>query len=170
MIVDVYAKALFNLAKDHEKWLRELEDLSTIFNTGLLNFFSSPLISLNQKETVLTKTLKEQLDPELLNFILILLKKKRFHYFPDIVQAYKAKVYDKMGIIDGLLITPRVVTEDTKKSLADKWGMLLDKKIIMKEEIDQSLIGGGIFKFKDKRIDFSLRGKLERLQRTMRTS
>lgn len=168
MIVDVYAKALYNLATDLEEWLLDLEALSALFRPKLLNLFSSPLLSWTQKNLILTRALKGKLPFELLNFILILIKKKRFAYFHEIVQAYKAKVYDKLGKIEGIIITPYAIDEETKKSLEDHWTKLLDKKVIMKEEVDASLIGGGILKFKDKRVDFSLHGKLMRLKRNMR--
>ena len=169
MIADRYTRALFHLEKDPEEWLKELEGLTAIFNAKLMAYFTSPLVGWKEKEALLTKALKDKLDnPKLLHFLRLLLKKKRFAYLPEIVERFKSMVYKKLGMVEGVLVVPSPIDEETKKQMADKWEKLLGKKILLQEKMDKSLIGGGVFMFDHQRIDFSLKGKLERLQKSLR--
>lgn len=131
-------------------------------------YFTYPLVDWRQKTAILTKHLKDEIAPDLLHFLSLLLKKNRFGYFPEVVERFKQKVYEKQGIVEGRLVTPFPVDDETRKKLADKWAILLDKKILMQEAIDKGLIGGGIFMFGDRQIDFSLKGKLQQLRHNLR--
>ena len=167
-----YAKALFNLASKQnteELWLESLLSLRQFINENskLHDYFTSPLPSPEKKEATFVKLFKPHLEAETLNFILILLKKNRFTEFNSIVRAFKKMVFNKFGKLQGMITTPTPLDDKSKEALIVEWGKILNKKIVLDETIDPTLIGGGILSFENKRIDFSLKGKLQKLQNNL---
>lgn len=167
-----YAKALFNLAckqNKEELWLESLLSLREFINQNskLYDYFNSPLPSPEKQEAAFVKLFKPHLEAEVLNFVLILLKKRRFTEFNGIACAFKKMVFNKFGMLQGAIATPTPLDEKSKEALIAEWGAILNKKIVLDETIDPTLIGGGVLSFENKRIDFSLKGKLQKLQNNL---
>lgn len=167
-----YAKALFNLANKQgmlQEWMESLIDLNDFINQNskLQDYFTSPLPSPEKQEATFLKLFKPYLTAEPLNFILILLRKKHFAEFNDIVSAFKKMAFDKLGLLQGVISTPTPLNVHSKEALMNEWGKILNKKIVLDEAIDPTLIGGGVLTFENKRIDFSLKGKLQKLQNNL---
>lgn len=167
-----YAKALFNLGTKQNKlqeWLESLFGLNDFINQNskLLDYFTSPIPSSEKQEATLIKLFKPFLTTEPLSFLLILLRKRRFNKLNEIIRLYKKMVFEKQGMLQGVISTPFPLNSDEKELLANEWGKILNKKIVLDEAIDSTLIGGGVLSFENKRIDFSLKGKLQKLQNNL---
>lgn len=163
-----YAQALFNLAKEQnglEEWLSLLEALQLLFtdHPKIFQFFTSPIVSIEEKENLLNRHFKPHLPQTMLNFLNHLLKKKQFASFFQIFQSYKKLVHSALGIAEGHIVTTTPLDQMDKELL----NRIINKKIELKEEVDPTLIGGGILTIDGQRIDFSLKGKLERLKRSV---
>lgn len=172
MINERYAKALFNLAYNQNKlksWLDQLLSLQDFIhqNAKLYDYFTSPILSHEKQEATFIKLFKSYLDTELLHFFQILLRKRRFSGFNCIVSAFKKLAFEKLGLLEGVITTPTPLKEQSKEALVTEWSKILNKKIILNEAIDPALIGGGILSFKNKQIDFSLKGKLQKLENNL---
>jgi F0F1-type ATP synthase delta subunit len=77
---------------------------------------------------------------------------------------------EKQGIVHAILITK----SGNAGSLADAVRSLLEKKydtsIDLEEKADPSVLGGAILTIADERIDLSVRGALEQLERSLSAS
>lgn len=167
-----YAKALFNLGTKQNKlqeWLESLLNLNDFINQNskLYDYFTSPIPSPKKQEATFINLFKPYLTAEPLNFILILLRKNRFKELNEIMHLFKKMVFEKLGLLQGLITTPLPLNANEKESLVNEWSKILNKKIILDEAIDPTLIGGGVLSFENKRIDFSLKGKLQKLQNNL---
>lgn len=167
-----YAKALFTLGNKQNKlqeWLDDLSSLNDFINENdkLYDYFTSPIPSAEKQEETFRKLFKSYLTTEPLNFLLILLQKRRFKELNGIMKSFKKMVFDKLGLLQGLITTPTPLNESSKDALINEWGKILNKKIVLDESIDPTLIGGGILSFENRRIDFSLKGKLQKLQNNL---
>jgi F-type H+-transporting ATPase subunit delta len=167
-----YAKALFNLgAKENklQEWLESLLNLNDFINQNskLYDYFTSPILSSEKQEATFINLFKPYLSPEPFNFILVLLRKRRFKELNEIMRLFKKMVFEKLGLLQGLITTPFPLNANEKESLVNEWSKILNKKIVLDEAIDPTLIGGGVLSFENKRIDFSLKGKLQKLQNNL---
>lgn len=157
--------------QEREEQLREFELLLDLLkkNPKLLNFFSSSQISKDEKEQVLKKSLSGQFSPNVLRSLYFLIEKGRFIYLPQIIKEYRRKVIEELGVIEARLITPMAVQQATKEKLKGKLENAYKKKIALTEEIDPELVGGGILFIANRMLDFSVKGKLDRLKEDLLT-
>ncbi len=174
-MINSRAKALFTLGDKQNKlqdWLESLSSVNDFINQNpaLYDYFASPLPSPEKQELTFTKLFKPYLEKEPLNFILVLLKKRSFKELNCILRAFKKMAFDKLGIMQGQITTPLPLEANAKQALMTEWGKILNKKIVLDEKIDPTLIGGGVLSFDNRRIDFSLKGKLQQLQNNLERS
>lgn len=167
-----YSQGLFKLhsSKDErESLLKDLEQIVSVFNQfpQCALFFSSPIIDIERKEKVLQRILKNGSEGNLIPFLSTLLKKRRFNNLPEIVKELRKKVSQDLGVLEGRLITSDPIDGDTKKELVRKLEQKYRKKILLKEEIDPQLIGGGMLIVGNDMVDFSIRNKLENLKENL---
>lgn len=167
-----YAKALFNLTEGNahlEKLMTEIKALSELFcrNPLFFRFFNSPKPSTQEKERVLNKSLENRLDAKLIHFLTFLLIKGRFSAFPEIAKAYCQMVKEKLGVEEGFLALAKAVDSSQIEQLQAVLKKNINKKVTIKETIDPSLIGGGILRVSNRYLDFSLKGKLDKLKKDL---
>ena len=67
------------------------------------------------------------------------------------------------------LITPTGDAGPLKKTVTDMLKKKLGKEVEVEEQADASIIGGAILQFGDERIDLSVRGSLQDLERQLTT-
>lgn len=169
IVASRYSKALFELGSSKEQrleYLNTLKQLASFLNkeNKIMNFFISPQIAFEQKKTVLEKTLAGFFDENFLSFFSFLLEKGRFSCLPEIIKKYEEKVKEESGIVDGHLVTATPIESKLLNELKTKLQEIYKKQIILTEETDPQLIGGGILYLGNQLLDFSIKGKLERLK------
>lgn len=164
-----YSKALFRVASSDKQLEEHLEAL-TLFvqvlneSPHLMEFFSSPQLSREQKEKSFEKVLEGHFTPNFLSFLSLLLDRRRFYCLPEILREYRRMVSEKLGFFDARLITAVPMDDKTKEMLKTKLEKIYGKIIKMKEEIDPQIIGGGVLILDHTLIDFSIRGKIAKLK------
>lgn len=173
-IAVLYAKALFNLTDTADNaaaysLLKAMEQLVDIVTgePAISRFFFSPEVSHKQKELLIEENFSGYCDPLLIRFLIVLLERRRFTYLSHIAKEYRGMVDKKFGVEQGRLITPEPVESATKEKLEKKWEKLYGTKLELREEIDPSLIGGGILLVADHQIDFSIKGQLSKLKKNL---
>lgn len=168
-VAERYAKALFNLVASKEHMLARKEVLSEIvllfekkprFRTFLLN----PEISKYNKKNLLQKGIS---DPQLLDFLFLLLEKGKFKYLPEIADKYYRMISDYSRIIEAILVTATAIDSGLKAKLKERLEKSYEKEINIHEKIDPQLIGGAILIIGNKIIDFSIEGRLEGMKKTL---
>lgn len=166
-----YSKALFNLTKSSEELLRSLpDDLADIAllmkNTPRLqHFLSDPKIDIAVKEQLLQKCLQRPLPPILLRFIFLLAPRNRLPYLAKITQEYRSMAIDSLGIMEATVVTAVPMTPSMLETLRDKIAKEYRRSVVLKEKIDPQIIGGVIVLFADYMIDWSIKGRLARLEK-----
>lgn len=164
-----YSKALFQLASTKEERQKLLDEMDKFIHVlknapDSLHFLSLPQISPAKKNQLIKMGLGKHFDPLFLEFVNYLFEKRRFQFLPDIFDSFRKMVEKEQGIIEGNLVTAEAVEKDLKEKLKKELEKIYQKEIILNEEIDPGLLGGGILTIANHLIDFSVRGKLERLK------
>jgi ATP synthase F1 delta subunit len=171
-VAATYGSALFEVARDLnmiDTVGEELTALDRIFRDEP-DFFSlvcSPGIDAVGKKNALKAVLEDRIAKELLNFLFILIDKRRIGGFPAIVKAYHAQVNANLGISIGTVYSAVPLSENRRKRLEEETGKLLKKNVRLDNLIDGNLIGGVRIFIEGKLIDASVRKRLDTLKEQM---
>jgi ATP synthase F1 delta subunit len=168
-IAATYGSALFEAARDLDKIDaigEELAALDRIFRDEP-DFFSlvcSPGIDAVGKKDAVKAVLEGRVTKELLNFLFILIDKRRIGGFHAIVKAYQTQVNANLGISIGTAYSAVPLSESRIKRLEEETGKLLKKNVRLDNLIDDDVIGGVRIFIEGKLIDASVRKRLDTMK------
>ena len=164
-IARVYAKAYMEAVKEAKVNLKrvqmEVELLSKLLEDELFsNFIRSPLLTKEFKEDVIRLVFSKTSTPTL-NLLLRLARGNRLEILPTVLSLLR-EYLDEMK---GFLRIEMVVAKKPSAVTVRRWERLLseklNRKVLLKVDMDPELLGGGMLMMEGKAIDFSLRRKLE---------
>ena len=165
LVANRYASALFEAGIDLEKiniFNDELDFLGKVFKEEekLLQILHHPKIGKAEKRDLMDSLFKDKLSEEMINFLYILIDKRRDGHILEIVDEYKKMFNKHQNIIKVIAITAVPMEDRAKEKLTVVLKDKLDKTIELTNEIDQGLIGGVLLKVEDKLIDGTIKGQL----------
>lgn len=173
LIAQRYSDALVSIAKEgkltYTKISTDLTAINEILSQSkdLKEFLLNPLISNEDKKDVVDNVFSNEVDVLIVNFLKILIDKKRFNIFNEIINAYN-KALDDINNISRVMVTSAVVmSEDSKKKLKVKLEEKLKKNVVLDLNINTDIIAGLVIRIGDNVIDMSLKHKLEDLSRNI---
>lgn len=164
-----YGKALFEAAADLNKEdaiLDELQGISGVFQRDpqFREFFNTPVISGLEKKQVLESVFGGQISRETLNFLMILIDKRRMTSFPRIVKEYQKLITQEHGISPGTVYSAEPLTDIQISSFEEKTSKLLKKNVKLVNKTDAFLLGGVKIFVDGKVIDASVRKQLQDIE------
>ena len=172
LVANRYASALFQAGMDLEKikqFNEELDFIESVFSgeEKLLQILDHPKIRESEKRELIDSLFKERLSEEMINFLYILIDKRRQGYILEIVQEYRLLFNKHENIIKVVAITAVPMEDKAKDKLILVLKDKLKKTIELTNEIDKKLIGGVLLKVEDKLIDGTVKGQLESIGRVI---
>ncbi|NLB88132.1 MAG: F0F1 ATP synthase subunit delta [Syntrophomonadaceae bacterium] len=164
-----YAEAFFSIAQDHGKIDQYQQELELIVNTikesdMLREYLGHLLIPAKDKKESITKIFGNNISQITLNFLLMVIDKKREVYIEAIVEEYKELADISRNIAKAELVSAQEVSEDELNTLAQKLSASTGKTVQLKQILDPSLIGGVKLRIGDQIIDGTVAKKLEMLK------
>jgi F-type H+-transporting ATPase subunit delta len=170
-IARVYATALFGAAKDKGK-LDVIRDQLGAFadalaeNRDMQLFFFSPYFSSAEKEDGLRKAVADA-EPELLNFLLLLIEKHRMPVLFRIRRQYDA-LWAKENKRLGVTVTSAVeldpeIAERIGKEIEEQTGNTVE----LQSKVDPDILGGLVLQVGNMVLDTSIRNRLEKLRKSV---
>lgn len=167
-----YALALFEAALDLDKikiFKEELDFLERVFQEDreLIQILKHPRIKKDDKKDLIRKIFKENVSGEIINFLYILVDKRRETYILDIIKEYMQIFNEHENIVKVVAMTAVPMEEKSKDNLVVVLGKKLNKTIEIENKIDPSVIGGVLLKIENKIVDGTLKGQLESIGRAI---
>ena len=166
-----YAKALFDLSLEKGQLNEVKNDLDQIIgikNKDLDLYLSSPVIKSEKKTAVFELIFSKHVTPLTLSFFKLVFAKGRSIAMAEIIEAFVEMFRKEKGIQVVEMTTAVPISLELKqsilKSLTDI-NMLKDKKIELKEKVDESIIGGMVVQIEDKLFDASIKHDLQFIKR-----
>ncbi|MEO8689915.1 MAG: ATP synthase F1 subunit delta [Solirubrobacteraceae bacterium] len=168
-IASVYARSLFEVAKEHGK-LDEVRDQLGEFadtldsNQEMQVFFFSPYFSTPEKEDGLD-TVVTGAEPILQNFFKLLIEK---HRMPAVFRI--RRTLDELWQRENKLLAVEVTSaieldKKTVKQIGDRIGEETGQKIELSERVDPDILGGLVVRVGNSIIDSSIRARLDSLRK-----
>lgn len=169
VVAMTYGVALFDAAKELDK-LKVIEEEITEIDQILkkeetfASLLQNPAVPLAKKKQMIRNVFEGKVQQEVLSLLYILTDRGRMSYYHHIVKEY-LRLYDaERGDAYGKVYSAVPLTEEQMEKIARETGDLLKKKILLKNEIDSSLIGGIKVAVDGKLIDASFSSQLKNLQ------
>lgn len=172
VVASRYAESLFDLALEENKvelYKQDVEVLYQVFlkNPSFVEFFSHILISEQDKHQMIDKVFVDQVSGYVVNFVKLLIKKKRIKYIVMICASFKSLCNDYLGIEEGIIYSAFDLSNDQIKEIEDVMSKKENKKILLSSIKDESLIGGIKIQLKNQIIDSSIQNKLQTLKKEL---
>ena len=122
------------------------------------------MIKGEDKKAVLKQVMGNDANPYLINFMMLLVDKRRIVFLESIVEQYLNLLRKLNKTVLAEVTSATELNEEQKNSLVEKVkGISNARDVELRSTIDPSLIGGVIIKVGSKVIDASLRGQLRRI-------
>ena len=170
-----YARALYDFSVENNlmhQITADFQNLEVFLDEtpDLTNYLNNPLIGQNQKQELLDKTLKTQLNLETFKFLSVLVKRDRINLIQPIITSYLSLVYELASIKMIEVSTAFAFTNLQKNTLIKKLKELTNaREIRLVINVDSSLIGGFLIKTNSKVIDFTVKNQLQLLAKHLDT-
>jgi len=170
-----YAKALFYAAQDKGLVAEAETQLKLIVdvvkgNAEFRAFLAAPNITLETKKQTLLQAFGAEVSPLVLNTVSLLIERGREGELAGVLAAYLQIAGEALRRADAHVVSPAPLSEEEQAKLADKFGALLGKKVRVTNSVDPELLGGLTVRIGDTLYDGSLKGKLERLDKTLQSA
>ena len=170
--VSTYAEALFEAARERDELEEVLSDLEEF--TGALHdseelrlFFYGGQVPERQKRRALDG-LTEGMKTSTTNFLKVLVDNGREEILEEALARYEELVKEHLGKIEVEVSTAVELSEEQREKLRERLGEVLEgREVLLETNVDPSLIGGAVFRYRGRMMDGSIRGRLESLREGM---
>lgn len=167
-----YAQALVDLCNEDlakaKTYHQQLSEISTVFEVPeIKKVLQSPVVNKEVKLSVL-KNLSEQInaDKSVSLFLEAVAKGNRVGLIPDITQALNNKINEAEGVAVAQISAVVELSPADLDNVRTKLEPLIGKKLILKPEVDKSILGGFVVRVGTDVLDMSLKTKLNAMTKT----
>ena len=160
-----YAEALFAIAEksgSHDEFARALTSVGEMIasDRSIGAFLQTPNVDLVAKKKALRSAFTGRIHPMVLNFILVVLEKRRQRLLGAIAEEYNTLLDEKLGRLHVQVTLAHAADDATEKKIAQELTRILGRAAIPHITVDPNIVGGIVVRFGDRILDGSLRRRL----------
>ena len=169
-----YTKALIAVGKQQgvfDQLILDLTDVSVKLNENLdfKQYLNNSHVKIESKVKALDTVFQDFISARTKNFVLLLVKNKKLNYLDQIIAlAQKGHLQDE-DISEVVVESIIPLTATQEKKLEQVLVKKLGRKVLLRNLINDTMLGGLILKVGDKVIDASIRGKIQNLKKKINT-
>ncbi len=167
-----YAKAFFLTAKEKkllDTFKTDIQLISEVCNssTDFILLLESPVVKISLKEKLVTEIFKGKVHETTLNFLILIIRKKREVHIPGICRNFLELTRKDQNIKSALLVT----ATEVPAAMIDKISSLLEKqlksKIELSGKVDENIIGGMVLRLEDIQYDASVATQIKKIKQKL---
>lgn len=167
-----YALALYQVGEEKgkvEEYLRDLREICDLVynNSEFYEVIKHPQISTAKKKSTFVNIFKGKIDEELLSFLLLLIEKDRILYLREKLNEMEKIHLERNNTLIAKVKSVIPLTEEQHNKLTENLQNKYDKKVVLQEEIDKSIIGGLYVRVGNDVIDGTVKSKLDEMKARM---
>ncbi len=167
-----YAEALLSLTDELGSTETAKEDIiacrdALTKNPEYISLSDNPALSVPEKLSLIDEAFSS-VDISVKNLLKILCEKHTVHLFPKIASEYISLYNDSRGISEAEVISAVMLSERQIDALKKKLEAMTGKKIIVKNKIDKSVLGGIKLRFEGRQLDGSVRSRFEAIEKALK--
>jgi F-type H+-transporting ATPase subunit delta len=165
-----YAEAAHLLSSEDgnpDEWAAGLTAMGTLFGDAAgYRFLSSKRVPIDQKRVLIEKALASG-PQNVINLALLLLRRGRIVLGPQIAQAYNEIIDREKGVSHALVTSAVKLNADELRDVQTRLSEITGGTVVVRAEIDESIIGGLVVRIGDRLIDGSTRSRLVALKQQL---
>ncbi|MEY7999308.1 F0F1 ATP synthase subunit delta [Clostridium sp. Mt-5] len=167
-----YALALYEIAEGKGKVKEYLEELQQVVDiidkdTKFLEIMRHPEVSTSEKKRMFTEIFKDRVSEDILSFLLVIIEKGRINQLDGKLKEMKNIYLEKHNTVVAKVKTVIPLEDNERKTLIQKLEKKFNKKVLIEEEIDPSIIGGVYVDVDNEVIDGTVKSKLSEMKKIM---
>jgi F-type H+-transporting ATPase subunit delta len=173
-IADVYARSLYEVAREHDAVddVREqLDDFSDALedNRELRMYFFSPYFSSEEKKDGIERVL-DGANEHLMRFLGLLAERHRLPVIHRVRRRFDELWAEERQLINVEVTSAVELDKRTTKSIGDQIREETGRDVELSTNVDPEIIGGIVIRVGNKIMDASVRTKLDNLRRQVATA
>lgn len=167
-----YAEALFEIGERHgqrEAFASAVDELAAVFDKEpkLRAFLESPKVETEEKKGVLKRAFEGRVPPLFLNFLMVVLDKRRQRLLREIAREYHALLDERLGRLHAQVTLAHEPDERFEQEIAADLSRVLGRQVIPHVNVNPQILGGIVVRYGDRVLDGSLRRRLVSLRRRL---
>ena len=167
-----YAEALFDLARERgalDQWRDDLNRaVDQLGSEQVLHQLSNPELQLDRVRTSLQATLGGTVAPEILNLLLLLVRRQQLLFLPRIAARYEELLNRERHVEKATVRTAVPLTapelEELQRRLATSRHA---SAVLLEQQVDPAMVGGIIIRIGDTLLDGSVDARLATLRQAL---
>lgn len=164
-----YAQALYSLAEEDNiagELLQQLEVLDASFTRepDFLRLLTTPNLSKAERCRLLDDSFRGKVHPYVLNCLKLLTEKGYARQFGDCARQYRGIYNEKHGIVSVVATTAVEMTAKQKEKLQAKLETVTGKTVQLQCKVEPACMGGVRLDYDGKRIDGTVKNRLDALR------
>lgn len=165
-----YARAFFDIAGEEQKleqYYNELHQFSSVIaqNKDLGGFLANPIFEQESKKKVLEKIIgKLSLSPMTINFLKLLIDKKRIDVLPDIETCYRQLMDETLQKVRVTVKTAFPLSGEMQSYITSSLKKMTGRTVDVTVENDKNLLGGIVIGVGDTLYDGSIKNQLNNMR------
>lgn len=96
-----------------------------------------------------------------------LAERHELHLAPKVIEAFEDEARRAEGVRRVRVTSAEALSEERRRSLADAFAEAVEGPVDVRWDIDPSLVGGAVVRYDDVLLDASVKGRLERLKKSL---
>ena len=168
-IAQVWARALFEVAKEHDLLDEVREQLGAFVDAlndsrDLMVFFFSPYFSTQEKKEGLKRAVTDA-EPVLMNFLEALIERHRMPAIFRIRARYEVLWEDERDLLPVEVTSAIELDKSIVGSIGDRIGEQTKRTVELSSKVDPDILGGIVLRVGNVILDASIRNRLEQLRK-----
>ena len=171
-----YAKALFQVGKEEnslDEFNRALNELAGLYAAvpEVVDGLSNLVYPQDVREKVMEHLLgKLKVSTMVANFMKLLVQKRRAEVLPEIAEVFQDMVDKERNMCRGTVVSVAPLSGALNSKIKETLEKITGKQVLLKTEIDASIIGGIVAKVGDLVLDGSIKTQLTGLKESIKGS
>lgn len=171
-----YAKALFAVGKEEgafAEYSKALNEMAQLYASmpEVSDALSNPVYPVEVREKVMDHLIQSlKVSKVMGNFFKLLVQKKRATIMPEIADVFQAMVDADNNICQGTVVSAMSLSPDLSEKVQATLEKITGKQVVLKSQVDPSIIGGIVAKVGDLVLDGSIKSQLAGLQASIKGS
>jgi F-type H+-transporting ATPase subunit delta len=169
----VYAQALFEIGVAHGDLAQVAEELHAVqaaidgLSPDLRGFFLMPQLRREDKRHVVQLALGDKVGRTVIGLLDVLIDKRREALLGTIIASFDDLVDEHDGRVQAQVASARTLDADLADALRAALELRTQRRVVLRQRVDPSLLGGIRVSVGDQVLDGTLRRRLADMRRTL---
>ena len=163
-----YAEAAFQVALAEDRldaWKADLALAAEILGRPEVEgVVDSPAVPLDRRLAVTEALLKSRISPATLRLVTLLVQRGRASVLPRVSEEYTRQLNAHRGVVMATVTSAVPLTADETAAIRSRVEAMAGSRVELATKVDPALMGGLTIQVRDRLLDASIRGRLERLR------